>query len=149
MPGQDEYARARQAVLDARDKIPGQFRQENFEEEIPPEVVALRQAEDRLRQAERDVAEELDRAWQRNQRAVAESKKSVIDLLRRQAKIEVQCGTAARMRDPRHAVLNAGEVAAIREARDAVVAAREEHVRTIRQFKEGVTPEQLVDDGVA
>ena len=126
----EEYEAARQALLDAQAAEPAD-----------PETIEL--ADDALRDAEIAVQIELDVAWQENVNTVQAAQQTVADLVREQARIEVECGTAARARNPSYPLLNAEEFDRVRTAAAATDAARQAFVAVQQTFKAGVTGEQL------
>jgi hypothetical protein len=132
-------------VLDARAKVPRDWRPGNADErpEPPPEVQALAVAYERLRTAEEAVRPELDAAWERNRKAVQDAKARVRDARRAQGRIEVEAGNAARRRNPVRPVLNQAEVEQVAEAAAATQAALADLEAARRRFKDGVTVEQL------
>jgi hypothetical protein len=77
-------------------------------------------------------------AWDANVAAIQDAKSVVAAAISARAAVEVECGTAARRRDPIHPVLNEAEVAQVIAARDAVVAARAAVTAAQATFKAGV-----------
>lgn len=138
----EAYAAARQRVLDLRELVPGDWTLVEGGEP-PPEVRAALAAEAELAAAEQAVADELQVAWQRNLDAVTGAKAAVLEARRAQARVEVECGSAARARDPRWPVLSEVERDLITAARAAVWRAVEAHERALARFKSGVTADQL------
>jgi hypothetical protein len=138
----EEYARALAAVSEARAQLPDGHRPEEGVPD-PPEVAALAGAYARLRAAEDAVRPELDAAWERNRLAIQHAKRAVVVARGVLAQIEVAAGTAARLRNPIHPVLNAAELADIGQAAEAVEEARQALTEAQQTFKAGVTPEQL------
>jgi hypothetical protein len=137
-----DYGRARQAVLDAQAAVAAAPARPDEPSSL--EARALAAALEQLRIAEASVADELEVAWQANldavQAALATQRAALLD----QARVETECGHAARQRHPRRPVLNDAEVARIGEARAAVTAARAAVAEAKARFKAGVTTDQLV-----
>jgi hypothetical protein len=126
-PKLEAYGRARQAVLDAQDAIPAE----------------LDAAHKALRLAEAAVADKFEAAWQANIDAIQTAKAVLTDAICEQARIEIECGNAARARNPVRPVLNVEEVNRVTAARVAADEAREAIGEAQQMFKAGVTVEQL------
>jgi hypothetical protein len=122
------YATARQALLNARQSS---------------NSAALAAAQEGLAQAEKAVRVELDLAWDANIAAVQEAKAALGEVMREQARVEVEAGTAARARNPSYPLLNAEELEACQIAAAASDAARQAIADAKATFKAGVTVEQL------
>jgi hypothetical protein len=138
------YQRARQRLLDAQAALPAPFRQAEGEE-LPPEVAAVVAAEADLRAAEDAVADDLQAAWDRNRESVGAAKTGIVDARREQARVEVEAGTAAHLRDRNRPVLTDEERDRVGQARQKVAEAIEAHNVAQATFKQGVTPEQLAE----
>lgn len=142
-PKHRAYQRARDALLEARAALPAPFLRGEDGEDLPPEVAAVVAAEDELRAAEEAVADEVQAAWDRNRESVGAAKSAIGEARREQARVETECGMAARRRDRHRPVLNEAERAAVSDARARVDAANEAHAEALVMFKDGVTAEQL------
>ena len=138
------YQRARQQLLAAQAALPAPFRQAEGEE-LPAEVQAVVDAEAALRVAEEAVADDLQAAWDRNRESVGAAKTGIVEARREQARVEVEAGTAARLRDRNHPVLTDEERGRVGQARQKVDAAIEAHNVAQATFKQGITPEQLAE----
>jgi hypothetical protein len=127
----DDYAAARDAVLEATDEA---------------DLVA---ADVALRQAEAPFIDQIAVAWDENCVRVGEAKQSLAEALRAQAATETACGNSARQRwglsgCQGFPVLDDKETERVVAARDDTEAARLAHEEAKTQFKAGVTVEQLV-----
>lgn len=128
----DEYAAARDAVLDATDET------------------EMTTASEALRQAEEPFVDQIAVAWDENRMRVGEAKGALAEALRAQAATETACGNSARQRwalsgRQGFPVLNDEETERVTAARAATEAARSAHEEAKVSFKAGVTVEQLTE----
>lgn len=128
----DDYAAAREAVLDASDET------------------ELTTASEALRQAEEPFADQIAVAWDENRVRVGEAKQALGEALRAQAATETACGKSARQRwvlsgRQGFPVLDDEETERVVAARDDTEAARVAHEEAKSAFKAGVTVEQLTE----
>ena len=130
----DAYAAARKALLVA------QLADE-------PDPAAVEAAQRRLVEATTPIAVEVQAAWDANIAAVQAAKVAMIDAVRKQAAVEVECGNAARARNPTYPLLNVDELDRCHEAAAVTAATRKALEEAQDLFKAGVTADQL--DGVS
>jgi len=128
----DDYAAAREAVLEATD-----------EADLAAAGVALRQAEE-------PFIEQIAVAWDENREQVGAAKQALAEALRAQAVVETACGNSARQRwalsgRQGFPVLNDEETERVTAARAVTEAARLAHEEAKAAFKAGVTVEQLTE----
>lgn len=159
------YDHARQRVLDAHVALAAAFERHGIGPCPPPSAAdgddpepadlaearrALGDAHEALAAATEAVQPELDAAWDANREAVETTRAAITDALQDQARVEIDCGTAARHRaeqakDPTLPTLNAAEQARVVDARSATSSARDAHQAAREAFKTGITVEQLAE----
>ena len=126
----DAYAHARKALLVA------QLADE-------PDPAAVKAAERALIAATSPIVGAVQAAWDANIAAVQAAKVAMIDAVRKQAQVEVECGNAARARNPGYPLLNVDELDRCHEAAAVTAATRRAVEEAQELFKAGVTADQL------
>jgi hypothetical protein len=137
------YDRARTRVIEAESGIVDA--KSRSDTDLTTARIELAEAHTELDTATGPLEPLVAKAWDNNVGDVQAAKSEVVAAVTEQVRVELECGNAARARQPTRPVLSVQEIARCRDAEAATGRARQALDDTRARFKAGVTVEQIVE----